>query len=162
MSDVKRYDFWTGMEGEINDMPDGEWVRFDDHLAALTAAQARESALEREVHALRQECCTAYEVIGALPDGALASVPEASLMKALRLMDREELREATTTGLDKQLAAAQARCERLEEALQASRVAITYAIGALQGGLADSERQYLINVLVNDEQAARAALEEPQ
>jgi hypothetical protein len=82
------------MEGEINDMPDGEWVRFDDHLAALTAAQAR--------------------------------------------------------------------CERLEEALQASRVAITYAIGALQGGLADSERQYLINVLVNDEQAARAALEEPQ
>jgi hypothetical protein len=60
------------------------------------------------------------------------------------------------------LTAAQARCERLEEALQASRVAITYAIGALQGGLADSERQYLINVLVNDEQAARAALEEPQ
>jgi len=60
------------------------------------------------------------------------------------------------------LSAAQARCERLEEALKASQVAITYAIGALQGGLADSELQYLINVLVNDEQAARAALEEPK
>lgn len=45
-----------------------------------------------------------------------------------------------------------------EKALDSSRVALTYAIEALRGGLADGNREYLVTVLVGDEQAARAAL----
>jgi hypothetical protein len=80
------------------------------------------------------------------------------MLDASQYVERHDAALKRAHAAEEQVAALTREVEGLRDALEASRVSITYAIEALRGGLADSDREYLVNVLVSDEQAARSAL----
>lgn len=82
----------------------------------LEAARARITELEREVQALMGECAMAYDVIDSLSEEQLALIPDAKLLAALRLMEREQRRDMAETSLQRQLTQARAALAGLIEA----------------------------------------------
>lgn len=94
----------------------------------LEAARARITELEREVQALVGECAMAYDVIDSLSEEQLALIPDAKLLAALRLMEREQQRDMAETSLQRQLA--QARAALAERDAQVARM-----LSALNWGL---------------------------